>query len=96
MQLVLLYVNESWVVTGSMLKVLEGFQYQVARRILGMMSWCKISRELEWPPMAEDLWTPGLCPINEYIQQRQTTVAVQVAWRPLYELFLFDIEDAWN
>ena len=35
-QLVLLYVSETWVVTGGILKVLEGSHHQEARRITGM------------------------------------------------------------
>ena len=34
-QLVLLYGSESWVVTGVMLKFLEGFYHQVSKRITG-------------------------------------------------------------
>ena len=36
-QSVLLYGIKSWVVTGDMLKVLEGFHHQSAQRIKGMM-----------------------------------------------------------
>ena len=34
--LVLLYGSKSWVVTVEVLKVLEGFHHQAARRIMGM------------------------------------------------------------
>ena len=34
-QSVLLYVRESWVVTGEMLKVLAGFYHQATRQITG-------------------------------------------------------------
>ena len=36
LQSVLLYGSESWVVTGTILKVLEGFHHQVARKIIDM------------------------------------------------------------
>ena len=36
-QSVMLYVSESWVVMGGMLKFLEVFFHQAARRITGMM-----------------------------------------------------------
>ena len=36
MQLVLLYVGESWVVRGVILKLLEGLHHRLARRIEGM------------------------------------------------------------
>ena len=37
-QSVLLYGRKSWVVTGEMLNVLEGFHHQAARWITGMTS----------------------------------------------------------
>ena len=36
-QLVLLYGSERWVVTGEILKVLEGFHHQASSGIMGMM-----------------------------------------------------------
>ena len=36
-QYVLLYVINSWLVTGEMLKVLEGFHHWVAQKIMGMI-----------------------------------------------------------
>ena len=36
-QSVILYGNESWVLTREMIKVLEGFHHQAARRITGMI-----------------------------------------------------------
>ena len=35
-QSVILYGRESWVVTGEMLKVLEGFHHRASRQITGM------------------------------------------------------------
>ena len=35
-QFMILYRSNSWVVTGAMLKVVEGFHHQAARRIKGM------------------------------------------------------------
>ena len=35
-QFMILYRSNSWVVTGVMLKVIEGFHHQAARRIKGM------------------------------------------------------------
>ena len=35
-QLVLLHVSDSWVLTGVMLKFLEGFHHRVVRRITGI------------------------------------------------------------
>ena len=38
-QTVLLYGSESWVMTGAMMKVLEGFHHQATQCIAGMTSW---------------------------------------------------------
>ena len=62
-QLVLLYSSESWVVTGVMLKVLEGFRHQVDRRIMGMTATCGEGGEWEYPPMVEALEAAVLNPI---------------------------------
>ena len=35
-QSVLLYISEIWVVTGGMIKILEGFHQLAARKITGM------------------------------------------------------------
>ena len=71
---------------GDILRVLDGLHHQIAISITGMMAQRITSREWEPPPVAEALETAGIWPIEEYIQQRQATVAVQVAFRPIYEL----------
>ena len=45
-QLVLLYVSESWVLTGEMLKILKGFHHRVARWITEMTN--KLGLGGEW------------------------------------------------
>ena len=45
-QTVLLYGSESWVVTGAMLKFLEGFQHREDRRITIMMD--RKTEDGEW------------------------------------------------
>ena len=44
------------------------------------------SGEWECPPVDEGLDIYRLCPIKEYIQQSQDTVAAQVACRSIYYL----------
>ena len=85
-KLVLLYMSDSWVVTGAVIKVLEEFHHQVARRIMGIMAHRTTGGEREWPLVAEALETSGLCPIKEYIKWRQDTVEAQVACWTIYEL----------
>ena len=75
---VILYGENGWVVTGSMLKVLEVFHHQAAIRILEMMVQCTMSREWEWPLVADALETSGLFTIKYYIQHSQATIAEQM------------------
>ena len=63
-QLVFLYGSKSWVVTDSMLKVLELFHNWVAIRISGMKSRRMTSGEWEWTLVAEALETDRMCPIK--------------------------------
>ena len=78
-QLVLLYGSEIWVVMGDMLRVIEGFHYQVYIRITGMKVWRTMSREWDHPLVAEVLDTDGLWPIKEYIQQSKDNIENKVA-----------------
>ena len=77
-QLVLLYVSESWVMTGDMLKVPEGLHHRLARMIMGMIVRHMTSGECERPPVDEPLETAGLWPIKEYIHRRQEYVAAKL------------------
>ena len=43
---VLLYSSKRWVVTGEMLKVLEGLQHRAVRQIIGMIE--KLGEGTEW------------------------------------------------
>ena len=51
-----------------MLKVLEGFHHQVARRTTGIMAQRMTGGEWDCSPLDEALDTAGLCTIKEYIQ----------------------------
>ena len=85
-QSVLLYVSESWVATGVMLKVLEGFHYRVARRIMGMTATCGAGGEWEYPPVMAVLEAVGLHPIMDYIRSQKATIAGKLKCRPIYEI----------
>ena len=74
-QSVILYGSESWVVTGVMLKVLEGFRHQEARRIMGMTATCGAGREWKYPPVAAAPEAAGRHPIMEYTRMRQASIA---------------------
>ena len=85
-QSVLLYGSESWVVTGAVLRVLEGFHHFESMRITGMAGKRVTDREWEYPPVVAALEAAGLHSIQEYICRRQTTIVAHVACRPIYEL----------
>ena len=56
----LLYGENSLVVTWDVLKVLEGFHYHSARRISGMTARRTTSGEWEWPAVDGALETEGV------------------------------------
>ena len=65
-QSVLLYGSNSWVMTGSMLKLIDVLCHWVARRIVGMMVRRTTIGEWECSLVAEALDTAGIFPIKEY------------------------------
>ena len=85
-QSVILYDREIWVVTGGMLKVLEGFHHWVARQITGLTERCEAGGEWEYPSVVEPMEAAGLQPIGVYIRRRQSTIAERVDFSPIYEL----------
>ena len=54
-QSVIMIISDIWVVTGEMLKVLEGFHHRADRRITGMTAARGAGREWEYPPVATAL-----------------------------------------
>ena len=83
---VFLYGINSLVVMGAMLKLLEGFHHWEAIYIVEMTVQRMTGGEWGWPAVSDALETTGICPIKEYIHQRQDTIAVQVDVRTIYEL----------
>ena len=74
-QSVILYGSEIWVVTGAMLKFLEGFHHRSSRCITGMMATRGAGKELEYPPFMAALEATGLHRIMDCIRSRQATIA---------------------
>ena len=66
----LIYGSYSWVVMGAMLKVMEVFHHRASWQTAGMTSWRAKDRDWEYPWVADVMESTGICPINEYIQQR--------------------------
>jgi hypothetical protein len=84
----MLYGSETWVLTSSMLKVLEGFHNPVARRIAGKMPYY-VTAEDRWvyPPTREALEIAGLYPIQAYLDTRRNRLADYVATRSIRQLY---------
>ena len=82
----LFYGSKIWVVTGEMLKVLEGFHHLVDQRITGLTEKCGAGGEWEYPSVVEELETAGPHTIWVYIRRRQVNIAERVDFRPIYEL----------
>ena len=85
-QTVILYGRKIWVVIGVMLKVLEGFHHQAARRIAGMTAWITEDGVWDYLPVADALESAGLWPIREYIHRRKVTILAQASFQEIYEL----------
>ena len=52
--------SKSWVVTGAMLKVLEGFRHREAQRVSGMTARSTEDEEWEYPPVTDALESVGI------------------------------------
>ena len=70
----ILYGSESWVVTGAMIKVLEGPHHRAARRITRMTETCGAIGEWEYNPGVAELEAAGIHPMMEYIRRRQVNI----------------------
>ena len=70
---VLLYGSESWVVSPSTLRELEGFHMEAVRRLTGMRP-RKVKGVWVYPHSADVLAAAHLQPIAYYIQKRRHTV----------------------
>ena len=71
---ILLYGSESWVVSSGVLRELEGFHVEAARRLRGMRP-RKVKGKWVYPHTADDLVAARLQPIEYYIQNCRHTIA---------------------
>ena len=66
-------------VTGTILKLLEGFHHWAAQRIAGIADWSTEYREWEYHLVADVLDASGIWLIKEYIKIWQDNIKAQVA-----------------
>ena len=59
-----------WVVTDTMMKLLEGFHHMISRRILGMTARRGAGGEWEWVPVEAALEAAELWPTRESMRRR--------------------------
>ena len=86
-QLVLFFGSKIWVVTGEMLKVLEGFLHLAVRRIKRMSEKVGAGRDWEYPLAVESTKSAGLHTFGVYTRRRKETIAERVSCLPIYELY---------
>ena len=87
-QTVLLHGCETWTITDSILKVLEGFHHWIARRISGKTAIRVGDNQWECPPIEEALEEAGLWTMKECVGRRHASIADFIATRPAHELCL--------
>ena len=85
-QAIMLFGSETWVVTPCMSKALEGFQTQLARRLMGQIPQRTIYGMWRYTSMAVAREAAGFLKMEEYVRRRQNTVAQCIATRSLLDL----------
>ena len=87
-QSVLLFGSETWNLTPTLAKRLEGFNTRAASLVVAKN---KPRQELDgtwtYPPTVDVLEEIGLFPIAHYVQVRQNTIAGFIVYRPTFEFY---------
>ena len=81
---ILIYGNESWVITDSTIKVLGGFHHRIAQRIVGKTAHhgrgMRVAPRVGGPRGGRTVVHAKVC------KQRQATIEDYISTRPIYEL----------
>jgi len=85
-QAVLLYGSESWNLTATSLKVLEGFHLRAAWRLAIVNRPRKVGDSWVYPKTEDVLEEVGLYSVEHYIRVRRDTIASHIATRPIFGL----------
>ena len=85
---VLLFGSETWVLTNSAMRVLEGFHLRLAYRMARKYKPTKdpITSVWTYPASEKVLEEVGLYTIREYILKRRQTIAAYIVNRPIFDL----------
>jgi hypothetical protein len=85
-QSVLLFGSDSWVLTESMIHLLNAFHHRMARQITGYRArYCRITQEWSAEDIGVVLASAGMFSIVEYISRRRNTIAEYIATRPIFQ-----------
>ena len=85
-QAVLLYCNETWVLSPTALARLEGFHIRAAYRMARWHKPCRSPGNAWIYPKLEDVLEEcGLCTVAAYIETRWQTIATYVATHPILD-----------
>ena len=89
-QSVLLFGSESWVLTDTAMRVLEGFHVRSAYRMAREHKPRKNNDTGVWRyPSTEEVFAEvGLLTIRQYIEVRRQTIANYIVHRPIFDLCL--------
>ena len=82
-QSVLLYGVETWVLTKSMMNILKGFHYRVARKLSGFHARPLGGGRWRTYKVADVLDAAGMRPMEEYVQNRRYYLNTYVQERPV-------------
>jgi hypothetical protein len=85
-QAMLLYGSETWSLSPSSMKRLEGFHIRTAWQISGKRPVRKDDGSWTYPRLEDVLQAVGLKPITHYVGMRRQTVVNFILNRPIYEL----------
>ena len=85
-QAIVLYGSESWNLTTTALKCLEGFHLRAARRMAGKMPVRNASGTWTYPASEEVLKKAGLYGMAHHIWVRRQTIAKFIVNRPIFDL----------
>jgi hypothetical protein len=85
-QAVLLFGSETWNLSPSTMKCLEGFHLKAARRLTGMMPTRGDRGTWHYPSSEDVLAAAGLHTIKHYIDVRRQTIAAFIVNRPIFDL----------
>ena len=85
-QVVLLFLAETWVLTPRIECALESFHHGAARRITGRQPRRRGDGQCTYPPLKEAMREAGLEGIWKAITRRQNTVAQYIVTRPIMDL----------